>query len=75
MNILLLKGNSFFYFFFTFFFLFFSSFFNYLNYFRLGHLITIENINDPHDQKFLRAHDMPVNNSLHILLLSFHSSL
>jgi cilia- and flagella-associated protein 52 len=27
---------------------------------RMGNFITIENINDPHDQKFLRAHDMPV---------------
>lgn len=26
----------------------------------MGNFITIENINDPHDQKFLRAHDMPV---------------
>jgi hypothetical protein len=27
----------------------------------MGNFITIENINDPHDQKFLRAHDMPVS--------------
>lgn len=26
----------------------------------MGNFITLENINDPHDQKFLRAHDMPV---------------
>lgn len=28
--------------------------------FSLGNLISIENMNDPHDQKILRGHDMLV---------------
>jgi hypothetical protein len=30
-------------------------------YCSMGNLISIENINDPHDQKILRGHDMKVN--------------